>query len=430
MIPSTRARFSDLAILLAVLALPLLGATVAERDLSGIFLFPPPLEIPSDHPHFSWTAVAAVVACLMLIAVSWNVGSRRSHLLRSPPQSQPTLPLKAKPFPGWGWIALVWTVAWWVLAWTRWSWSESVQRYTFFPLWIGLIVTVNALTQRRAGTCMMRRAPLAWLGLFATSALFWWIFEWLNRFVRNWHYLAVEDFGAAGYAVHASLCFSTVLPAVAGVAEWLGTHPRWVTRTAAGPSWRWLENRDIAGVLVLTGMSALVFTGAYPVLFYPALWLAPLALLLGRAVLLRRPGVARELAHGKWNRAATWMAAALLCGFFWELWNWQSLAKWIYTVPGVERWHVFEMPLLGYAGYLPFGVECLLVVEWVAGDAGPATQRPVALDAGPAPLRAVSARAVAPKPADSMPPLTPSNSAAHEYSWRARTRRGLDNDAS
>jgi hypothetical protein len=57
----------------------------------------------------------------------------------------------------------------------------------------------------------------------------------------------------------------------------------------------------------------------------------------------------------------------LICGFFWELWNWKSLAKWIYTVPFVERWHVFEMPLLGYAGYLPFGLECLLVVERIVG---------------------------------------------------------------
>jgi hypothetical protein len=24
---------------------------------------------------------------------------------------------------------------------------------------------------------------------------------------------------------------------------------------------------------------------------------------------------------------------------------------------------IFEMPVLGYAGYLPFGLECLLVVE-------------------------------------------------------------------
>jgi hypothetical protein len=47
------------------------------------------------------------------------------------------------------------------------------------------------------------------------------------------------------------------------------------------------------------------------------------------------------------------------------MWNSQSAAKWIYTVPYVDRWHLFEMPLLGYAGYLAFGLECRLVVDQV-----------------------------------------------------------------
>ena len=55
--------------------------------------------------------------------------------------------------------------------------------------------------------------------------------------------------------------------------------------------------------------------------------------------------------------------AALFCGFFWELWNTWSLAKWEYAIPLVQRFELFEMPLLGYAGYLPFGLECA-----VAGD--------------------------------------------------------------
>jgi hypothetical protein len=70
----------------------------------------------------------------------------------------------------------------------------------------------------------MRRAFVSWIQFFLTSALFWWLFEWLNRFVRNWHYLGVEDFGTLSYSLHASICFSTVLPAVAAVAEWMSSH--------------------------------------------------------------------------------------------------------------------------------------------------------------------------------------------------------------
>ena len=54
--------------------------------------------------------------------------------------------------------------------------------------------------------------------------------------------------------------------------------------------------------------------------------------------------------------------AALVCGGFWEMWNTYSLAKWVYAVPFVNRFHLFEMPVLGYGGYLPFGLECAAVV--------------------------------------------------------------------
>ena len=56
---------------------------------------------------------------------------------------------------------------------------------------------------------------------------------------------------------------------------------------------------------------------------------------------------------------------ALLCGIFWEMWNMFSLAKWAYHVPWVHRFQVFEMPILGYAGYLPFGIECAVIADFI-----------------------------------------------------------------
>lgn len=354
------------ATLATVIVLPLVGAIVAGRDLSALLQFPPRLEIPADYPHFSWWAVALVLAALGAFGASWITIPRRTAEARAPHAPLPHRAQRAR-LPLWGWIALTWTLVWWVLAWNRWDWFSDFQRYTFFPLWLGFIVSVNALTERRIGTCLMLRGPRSWLTLFATSALFWWLFEWLNRFVHNWHYLGVEDFGAVSYAAHASLCFSTVLPAVAGVAEYLGTFSRGTHQASVGPNCSWLTRRPVANGLVLASAAALMLTGAYPVFCYPTLWLAPLVFWLGQSVLSGRESVAIDLARGRWAEAATWMAAALICGFFWELWNFGSVPKWIYAVPGVERWYVFEMPLLGYAGYLPFGLECLVVFNAISG---------------------------------------------------------------
>ena len=73
--------------------------------------------------------------------------------------------------------------------------------------------------------------------------------------------------------------------------------------------------------------------------------------------------------HGDWRKITSYALAALVCGFFWELWNYYSLVRWIYDVPYVNALHIFEMPLLGYAGYIPFGILCGLLIEAVNSSA-------------------------------------------------------------
>ena len=53
----------------------------------------------------------------------------------------------------------------------------------------------------------------------------------------------------------------------------------------------------------------------------------------------------------------------LITGFWWECWNFYSLPKWIYTIPYVGFWKVFEMPFFGYLGYPFFG---LIVFSYAA----------------------------------------------------------------
>ena len=47
------------------------------------------------------------------------------------------------------------------------------------------------------------------------------------------------------------------------------------------------------------------------------------------------------------------MAAALVSGFLWELINFWSPTKWEYLVQR-DSPHLFEMPILGYLGFIPF----------------------------------------------------------------------------
>jgi len=57
------------------------------------------------------------------------------------------------------------------------------------------------------------------------------------------------------------------------------------------------------------------------------------------------------------------------------MWNYFSLAKWMYDVPWVGRAKLFEMPVLGFAGYLPFGWECAALGDWAGRPAAAAHRR-------------------------------------------------------
>jgi len=84
---------------------------------------------------------------------------------------------------------------------------------------------------------------------------------------------------------------------------------------------------------------------------FALVWVAPPTLLISLAALRRETHSLSGITSGDWRPAISSVVAALLCGFFWEMWNFGSAAKWVYDIPYVNVLHVFEMPLLGYAGY-------------------------------------------------------------------------------
>jgi hypothetical protein len=124
-------------------------------------------------------------------------------------------------------------------------------------------------------------------------------------------------------------------------------------------------------------MAALGLMAVYPDWLYSVVWLGPLIVITALQALAGERSLLTPLAQGDW--AVPWLAAlaGLTCGFFWELWNWQSLARWSYSVAYVDRFHVFAMPLLGYGGYLPFGLTCVAAARLLTGmDAAPFAVKP------------------------------------------------------
>lgn len=351
-----RARALAVLLLAAILiwAAPLAGLAVAGHSLSEYLGFPP-RTVQELHAPFAWGAFVALSLPLLAACVLYMIALSR-------PRARHSVAPRLGRFPWWGWMGVAMVAGGWALAWTQELVAPGWRRHLFTPLWLGFVIVMNALAYRRSGNAPLICRTGVFLALFPVSAAFWWLFEHLNQFARNWYYSGVHAESDWDYFMQATLPFSTVLPAVASTWAWLRTFPRFDALRL--PAFQ--GHRALAWLALAAGLMGLAGMGLWPHILYPLLWLAPLLLLAGLQHLVLGATLFTPIRSGDWRPLLQPAAAALICGFFWELWNYGSLAKWHYSIPYVERFRLFEMPLLGYAGYLPFGIVCALVIDLTA----------------------------------------------------------------
>ena len=337
--------------------------------LDGVKSFPPRTEDWGFHPEllwnhrrpFNWWAFLGLVTftALCIFPFLRRIATRSRACRETGPRAKRRLPW-------WGWAGVAVLAVGWTLSWSRFEWFRPFQvQCSYFPMWAGFILIMNALCVKRSGHSPMTDHPLAYAATFPASSLFWWFFEYLNRYVWNWYYLGIAELSATEYTIYATVCFASVLPAVAAVAAWLHTFPAFDDRVYADmarvnlrrPGWC-----IFLAALAATGLAGIVF---FPDYAYPLLWISPLTVFVLVQFLLGERSVLDTFAHGDWSFFFRFAVASLICGLCWETWNYYAYAKWVYAVPWVHRFQIWEMPFIGFAGYLPFGVECAAVTAWI-----------------------------------------------------------------
>jgi len=250
-----------------------------------------------------------------------------------------------------GWVGLLLLAVCWPLNWTL---PGMRTAYLFFPLWLGYILVVDALVLARTGTSLWNRSRRDFGLFFVASVPVWWLFEVINRRTGNWEYLGSSAFTDLEYYLLCTISFSTVMPAVFETAELVGSF-RWVQRLRTGPRLQPSPSLNLG--LLLGGAVMLALTLAWPKYFYPFVWISLVLILEPLNGRLGRRHFLQYTQHGDWRPVICLGLGAVVCGFFWEMWNYYSYPKWIYHTPGAQFLHVFEMPLLGYGGYVPFALE-------------------------------------------------------------------------
>lgn len=263
-----------------------------------------------------------------------------------------------------GWIGLTLIAIFWPLNWLL---DGPRTHWGCFPLWFGYCLTVDAAVFFRKGSSLFSRDPSTYIGMYLISVPAWWVFEIINWRTGTWINLGKEHVGPIAFFLLSSLNFSTVIPAVFGTAE-LATTFRIIQNLKTGP--RITLKPPLLTGMFIAGWIMLVLLLIWPLYFFPLVWLSIFFILEPINARKNYITLTGFLAQGDWRPVAAFSTGCLICGFFWEMWNFFSYPKWVYEIPFVSFLKVFELPILGYGGYIPFSWEIFAFYHLVLGLRG------------------------------------------------------------
>jgi hypothetical protein len=239
--------------------------------------------------------------------------------------------------------------------------TEPVYSLFYIFAWWSYILLIDGLVYRYKGNSLLVDRTGEFLLLVPWSVFIWLIFEAFNIYIKNWYYVRIIDIRWLrwlGYFV----AYGTVLPGLFETTEFLeavGLYKKRHIRPLS-PTKSWY------GPFILLGLAFFILPVIWPQYFFPLVW--------GCFVFLLEPinhhfggrSLMRDWQQGSLRKFSLLLTAGFICGVFWELWNFWAGSKWVYTVPFVEQFKVFEMPIAGYLGFPPFAVECYVIYNFIS----------------------------------------------------------------
>jgi hypothetical protein len=234
---------------------------------------------------------------------------------------------------------------------------RPLEHFSYPVVWWGVLLLLDAWNARRWGVAPINGNAHHFLAVtLPLSVLFWLVYELLNLRFPQWRYEGEPEstwaqimFGFAAYA--------TVIPIILQF-QWLlaGPAARWVL-----PGWLDREVRRRPAVYVSIGIAMLALP-AFLRLFWvnQLMWIAPAIL---AAPFLSKPSNLAPSPRLAAAFAGSVAVAGIAGGFLWELFNYWSATKWKYLIM-TDAAHVFEMPLVGYLGFVPFAFSTVAIYAW------------------------------------------------------------------
>lgn len=405
--------------LAGVLVLPLLGGLYRYHGSFPSVFFNYPITYGHQKPPYNWTAFALIGSGALFLAVlylfPWLFGFKKIQRI----SKENTFKV---PFPKWFWCGWLFFIGVTTVMWGHLPAPRVITHYgsTIF-YWSFLLIIDGLVYKRKGGSSLISRNVKLIFGLALSSGIGWLIYAYLNFFLdENWWYPYGNLITGTEFYTYLLLASSALTPLIVVSYELFLTLPVLGNRFRNGPKVSF--STTVKVVLLLFSLALNFFIGVFPHQLFFFVWLGPLLTLSIVMVMLKIWTPFRSIAKkGNWTPVLLICLAAMFQGTLWEGYNYLSAKHeenvivkttrvkaqprefiafvdgkriiihpdsisyevrdtvvypimthrpdyWVYNVPYVNRFFVFEMPVLGLFGYLPYGLYAWifwLLLAWL-----------------------------------------------------------------
>lgn len=227
--------------------------------------------------------------------------------------------------------------------------------------WWSFILIVDSVNFRTRNHSPLSESTKNFLFTAFVSVFVWLLFELLNLRVRNWSYhnLPSSVFERwLGYFI----AYASVIPALREVSFFLESFFKGKKLAL----FRIKVNPFFLKLCVLIGILFILLSLFWPGLFFPLVWLCFMFLLEPVNYWLKNESLLVDQERKDWSMIWSWILAGLVAGFLWELFNFWAGSHWEYSLPYLDFWHVFQMPIFGYTGFMPFALEVFILYQFLS----------------------------------------------------------------
>jgi len=230
--------------------------------------------------------------------------------------------------------------------------NPFVKSWFYCLAWWSSILIIDSLNFRRSKSSPLSDSFKHFLFTAFISVFVWLLFELFNLRIKNWTY---QDLPHQVWRrwIGYFIAFASVIPAVREIALFIRSFfERWKFHL-----FRIRASSLLLKIFIFFGIFSVFLILAWPRIFFPLSWLCFIFLLEPLNYWLKNKTFLRDLERKRWSNLMSWILAGFAAGFLWEFFNFWAGSHWQYSLPYLNFGKVFQMPALGYTGFLPFALE-------------------------------------------------------------------------